>query len=183
MALPCARNVTLALRLEPNSNGGKNLVYHQAGKGCRENLRKAKERKTQEKTSANALKFFGLGAPKVPATITQPAHVHGVASSITHSIPHSPSKSTSLSPQQQPSQNLRHATASCSDVPCLANLYTHIQTIPTTVPEASIDHPFAQFAGDLSSCAPDGEDAWETWDGPLNTILQKGPEDLKKLVA
>ena len=41
------------------ANGGKNLVYHQAGKGCRENLRKTKEHKTQEKTSANALKFFG----------------------------------------------------------------------------------------------------------------------------
>jgi len=106
-----------------------------------------------------------------------------VASSITHSILHSPSKSTSLSPRQQPSQNLRHATAFRSDIPCLANVYTHIQTIPTTVPEASIDHPFAQFSGNLSSCIPNGEDFGKPWDGPLNTILQKGPEDLKKLVA
>jgi len=167
-------------RIKVGANGGKNLVHHQAGKGCRKNLRKTKERKTQEKTSVNALKFFGFGAPKVPATVAQPARVHGMASSGTQSALHSPSKSTSPSP---PTQNLRHPTAPPSNIPCLTNLYTHIQTIPTTVPEAGTDHPFAQFAGDLSSCVPDGEDAWETWDRPLNTILQKGPEDLKKLVA
>ena len=134
------------------------------------------ERKTQEKTSANALKFFSFGALKVPATVTQPAHVHGMASSNTQSTLHSPSRLTSPSPPT-------HPTSPPCNIPCLTNLYTHIQTILTTVPEAGIDHPFAQFAGNLSSCVPDGEDAWETWDGPLNTLLQKGPEDLKKLVA
>jgi len=135
-----------------------------------------KERKTQEKTSVNTLKFFGLGAPKVPTTVTQPAHVHGIMQSILHS----PSKSTSLSLQQQPTQNLRHSTAPPQRYPLPCE---PLQTIPTTIPEASIDHQFAQFAGDLSSCVPNGKDAWETWDGPLNTILQKGTENLKKLVA
>ena len=113
-------------RIKVGANGGKNLVHHQAGKGCCENLRKTKERKAQEKTSANALKFFSFGAPKVPATVTQPARVHGMASSNTQSPFHSPSKLTSLSP---PTQNLRHPTAPHSNISCLTSLYTHIQTI------------------------------------------------------
>ena len=41
----------------------------------------------------------------------------------------------------------------------------------------------AQFAlGDFTGCVPDSEDAWETFDGPLNNVLQKSPEDLRKLV-
>jgi len=133
-------------RIKVGANGGKNLLFHQAGKGCGENLKKNKEHQIWEKTNANALKFFGFGAPKVPPKVTQPACIHGMASSNTTQ---SEMSSASTSPSLL-IQNKIHPTAPPSNIPCLANLYTHIQGIPVTVPKAGSDHPFAQFASNLS---------------------------------
>jgi hypothetical protein len=55
-------------RVKVGANGGKNLVYHQAGKGCRENLRKAKERKTQEKSKAYPIADMADNEPEANAT-------------------------------------------------------------------------------------------------------------------
>lgn len=52
-----------------------------------------------------------------------------------------------------------------------------------TVPEASHDHKLVGFSGDPTGCVPDGKDAWETWDRPLNTLLQKEPLALQNLVV
>jgi hypothetical protein len=62
-------------------------------------------------------------------------------------------------------------------------LLNAIHRIPLSVPEASRNHPFAQFSGELKGCIPEGEDSWETWDGPLNTILQKELQELEMLVT
>jgi hypothetical protein len=47
---------------------------------------------------------------------------------------------------------------------------------------ADDDHPLAMFAGDPTGCVKEGEDAWEKFDGPLNTLLQKPPHELQNLV-
>jgi len=54
-------------------------------------------------------------------------------------------------------------------------------TIPTK--EAGNDHPLAGFSGDPTGTVEGGKDTWEKWDGPLNTLLQKDPEELDKLVV
>jgi len=73
--------------------------------------------------------------------------------------------------------------ATPQSIPCLAELHARILALPATVPEASVAHPFAQFAGNLDGIVPEGEDAWEVWDGPLNRILQKESHELQMLVA
>jgi hypothetical protein len=47
---------------------------------------------------------------------------------------------------------------------------------------ADDEHPLATFAGDPTECVEEGEDAWEKFDRPLNTLLQKSPEELQNLV-
>lgn len=79
-------------------------------------------------------------------------------------------------------QPTAHEVSSPSS-PCLSRLLHAIHQIPLSVPEAGSDHPFAQFSGELKGCVPEGEDAWETWDGPLNTILQKESQELETLVT
>ena len=67
--------------------------------------------------------------------------------------------------------------------PCLFQLHSVIDRIPFTVPEAEEDHLFARFASDLSESVPDSEDAWDIWDGLLNTVLQKNPQELQDLIT
>jgi hypothetical protein len=50
------------------------------------------------------------------------------------------------------------------------------------VGEADDEHPLASFAGDPTGCVKEGEDAWEKFDGPLNTLLQNSPHELQNLV-
>ena len=39
--------------------------------------------------------------------------------------------------------------------------------------EADQNHPLAPFSGNPEGSVMDGEDAWEKFDGPLNTLLQR----------
>jgi hypothetical protein len=64
----------------------------------------------------------------------------------------------------------------------LHKLRTRIESLPSDVGVADENHPLAAFSGDPNSYIEDGEDAWETMDGPLNTLLQKPPEELRHLV-
>jgi hypothetical protein len=58
----------------------------------------------------------------------------------------------------------------------------HIEALSTDVGVADERHPLAAFAGNPAGCVDTGEDAWEKFDGPLNTLLQKPPEELQHLV-
>jgi hypothetical protein len=57
-----------------------------------------------------------------------------------------------------------------------------IEALSTDVGVADERHPLAAFAGNPAGCVDAGEDAWEKFDGPLNTLLQKPPEELQHLV-
>jgi hypothetical protein len=54
--------------------------------------------------------------------------------------------------------------------------------LPPDVGEANENHPLAAFAGDPMGCVSKNEDAWETFDRLLNTLLQKPPDELQNLV-
>jgi len=58
-----------------------------------------------------------------------------------------------------------------------------IEELPQNVPEALDTHPVAAFSFNPVGCVGDGEDAWEKWDGPLNTLLQRDPDQLRELVV
>lgn len=58
-----------------------------------------------------------------------------------------------------------------------------MEGLPDTVPLGSRDHPLAAFSGDFKGSVPDDEEAWEVWNGPLDTLLQKSREELHAVVV
>ncbi|KAF8233440.1 hypothetical protein L208DRAFT_1395682 [Tricholoma matsutake] len=50
-----------------------------------------------------------------------------------------------------------------------------VEALPPDVGEADLSHPLAVFLGDPVGCVGEDEDAWEIFDGPLNTLLQQPP--------
>ena len=64
----------------------------------------------------------------------------------------------------------------------LKEFRTRIKALPDSVPIAGDDYPLARFGGSFEGSVGDGEDAWEVWNGPLDTELQKSEEELKTLV-
>ncbi|KAJ8690431.1 hypothetical protein PTI98_011859 [Pleurotus ostreatus] len=55
-----------------------------------------------------------------------------------------------------------------------------INLIPAAVAPASSEHPLTRFAG--PPAVGNDEDAWEIYDGPLNTLLQQPEDKLRDLV-
>ena len=64
----------------------------------------------------------------------------------------------------------------------LAKFHHRILSLPQAVGDAHDDHPLAQFSGSPAGCVPKGGDAWEVFNGSLDTVLQKSPEELRSLV-
>jgi len=65
----------------------------------------------------------------------------------------------------------------------LDRFHSKIEGLPETIPEASTSHAVAVFSFNPVGCVDAGEDAWEKWDGPLNRLLQRDPEQLHDLVV
>lgn len=51
----------------------------------------------------------------------------------------------------------------------LRKFRARIETLPLHVGDADEYHALTQFAGDPMGCVEENEDAWEKFDGPLNT--------------
>lgn len=67
-------------------------------------------------------------------------------------------------------------------VALLQKFRARIEGLPPDVGEADERHPLAAYAGDPMGCVEADEDAWEKYDGPLNCLLQKPPDELRYLV-
>lgn len=67
-------------------------------------------------------------------------------------------------------------------VALLCKFRTRIEGLPHDIGEADENHPLAAFAFDPVGCVEENEDAWEKFDGPLNSLLQKPPDKLRELV-
>jgi len=67
-------------------------------------------------------------------------------------------------------------------VELLHRLHSHVEALPLDIGIADDNHPLAAFAGDPEGCVGKDEDTWETFDRPLNTLLQKPQKELQYLV-
>jgi len=122
------------------------------------------------------MSFFGPRLSKVPATVTAPPPIQPTS--------FIPQKSTIREAPDPVSRNLSHPDRGCpSALQLLSSFHKRILSLPKDTTEAGIDHPLARFSIDPVGCVKDGEDAWETWDGPLNSLLQKDPQELNELVV
>lgn len=164
--------------------------YYERHKGstqCTKNKKKWKEADVVNRTKSLAMSFFGPRPPKVPPTVTNPPPIQP-----TSFIPTTPSHKpvATETPERLNLESIAttsHNPESIRGCPIalqlLRSLHERISALPKGTKEASDDHPLAGFSGDPASAMVDGEDAWEKWDGPLNTLLQKDPEELDKLVV
>jgi hypothetical protein len=120
-----------------------------------------------------AMSFFGPRPSKVPATVTAPPPIQPASF-----LPLESDLSEILE------KNDPKLIPGCPfALQLLASLHKCIESLPKDTKEAGVDHPLAGFSIDPTGCVEDGEDAWEKWDGPLNTLLQKDPEELNRLVV
>ncbi|KAG6835458.1 hypothetical protein H0H93_001265, partial [Arthromyces matolae] len=135
---------------------------HKGSKKCADNLKKWQASQLIAKTQANAAQFFVRKVPYVAPTVSAPQPIHSTSQHF---------------PQTQ------NTTATCPDAAQLLSSFRRkILALPATVETADMNHPLAAFAGDPEGCVDHNEDAWEKWDGPLNTLLQREPKDLQDLV-
>ena len=173
------------IKIKVGLGGMKNLSQHQSGGKCSKNKERREKLEKLEKTRQSAARFFTAPKQKVPATVSTPSRISSTSlydSQAKHSCASGPTLIPSeLTPVLSVTEN--SSLMPIGSIPCLNTLREFIVNLPMTIPEAGDHHPFAQFSGDLSGSVPEGEDAWETWDGPLNTILQQDPQALQGLVA
>ncbi|KAG6875315.1 hypothetical protein C0993_009840, partial [Termitomyces sp. T159_Od127] len=139
---------------------------HKGSKKCAENLKRWKATQVIVKSRMKAAQFFAPKAPHVEPTVSAPQ----------------PIQSTSLIPSKNQSPPMLSANACPDAMKLLYTFKRKIKALPTTVKVAHANHPLAAFSSDPQGCVEDGEDAWEEWDGPLNTLLQKKEDDLRDLV-
>ena len=141
---------------------------------CLANKKKKKSQEAVEKNKQNALKWFRPQAPTVPSTVIPRPLIHPI------------NPGSSLTTASASANNDAHRSSNLSGCPVgvaiLWKFRAHIEGLPLDVGEADYLHPLAEFAGDPVGCVEDGEDAWEKFDGPLNCLLQKPPDELQNLV-
>lgn len=148
---------------------------HKGSAQCAANKKKKKIKDAIDKTKQNASRFFHPRAPAVPSTVKVPTLVQS------HTYP--PNLSTTLASPLEGCPSPVPIKASCPiGVKLLQKLRSRIESLPLDVGVADETHPLAAFAEDPEGCVMDDEDAWEKFDGPLNTLLQKPPEELRYLV-
>lgn len=168
--------------IKVGTGGLANFRQRHLGKEkCKENQRKRDEQAQKaaqlERTQAMFASFRRKPPEPVPPTIPEPPVVKP---------PHLPAM---LAPEPEPAPINTPPPKLLPAIPCqhatdlIEMLRKRIKSLPESVPVAQPNHPFSQFSGDLTGTVPKGEDAWEIWNGPLDTALQKGPAELQGLVA
>ena len=149
---------------------------HKGSNKCKENKVRYESQQTLQKTQAAAKNFFAPRPPKVPPTVVAPSPIQ--ATSISETSETSRNHVTPIAPPTP-----LHGVKRCPiAIGLLAEFRTKIQGLPPEVGKADDNHPLARFSGDPIGCVEDGIDAWEQFDGPLNTVLQTSTEGLRELV-
>jgi hypothetical protein len=145
------------------------------------NKKKWKEADIVNRTKSIAMSFFGPRPPKVPSTVANPLPIQP-----TSFIPFKPTTTSHTARLECVGTTLCNPElihGCLIALQLLASLQKRIDSLPKDTSEAAHDHPLAAFLGDPTGSVDDGEDTWEKWDGLLNTLLQKSPEGLEKLVV
>jgi hypothetical protein len=149
---------------------------HQNSEKCKENKKKYRAEQVIKRTKKAAHHFFAPRKPcaPIPPTIFLPPPVHAAPLNSTSGL-QSSEKPGTVAPSGAP--------VGCSvALGLLSKFRARIERLPLEVGEAGHDHPLAQFSGDPTGCVGEDEDTWEKFDRPLNTVLQKPPEELRALV-
>jgi len=145
------------------------------------NKKKWKEADVVNRTKSIAMSFFGPRPPKVPSTVANPLPIQ--PTSFIPLKPITPSHTVRPGCVGTTPRNPEPIQGCPIALQLLDSLQKRIDSLPKDTPEAANDHPLAAFSGDPTGSVDDDEDAWEKWDGPLNTLLQKSAEELEKLVV
>ena len=164
---------------------------HRGSKKCKENRAKKNKKDELERNQARARQFFtrrsetaptpGPSATHLlvkPPSIPLPTMTRACGSQV--GLQQRPAFSPSNAGTQQPHKERNIACPEAAKL--LNNLRNKIERLPEWIDVADNDCPLAQFSGSLEGSVGEGEDAWEVWNGPLDTELQKPHEELKKLV-
>lgn len=85
-------------------------------------------------------------------------------------------------PMPTPSQTPSHQISCPKAAALLTELHVRIDRLPDTIELAGDECPLARFSGSFERSVPEGEDAWEVWNPPLDTELQKSREEMMILV-
>jgi hypothetical protein len=135
------------------------------------NKKKRQAQESIERTKENTMKWFRPRVPAIPPTVTAPAPVNAAPQ---------------LSAASSSSMGKAYVPPTLSGCPVgielLHKFRARINALLIDVGEADKDHPLAAFSGDPVGCVGEDEDAWEKFDGPLNTLLQRPPGELQQLV-
>lgn len=160
-------------RVRTGNGGVQNLLQrHRSTAQCAVNKKKRQAQESIERTKENAMKWFRPRAPAIPPTVTAPALVNAALQ---------PSAGSSSSMGK--SAYVPPTLSGCPvGIALLRKFRARINALPIDVGEADKDHPLAAFAGDPVGCVGEDEDAWEKFDRPLNTLLQRPPGELQQLV-
>ena len=115
------------------------------------------------------MRFFKPCTPAVSATVSapQPVMPQAVVSALTAPHPQMSSPACTSGLPECP-----------SGITLLETFCCHIKGLPLSIGVADENHPLVAFSGNPSGCVDKDEDAWENFDGPLKTVLQKLPEEL-----
>ncbi|KAF4596881.1 hypothetical protein EYR40_007427 [Pleurotus pulmonarius] len=149
---------------------------HRGTKSCKKkkesNIRKQALHKEQEKMKS----FFAprVSAPRINPTVVAPPPV--IAQPLAREYTPSTEEMTSNGATEV-------TTGQVTGSALLDNLQLCINQLPLGADNMKEDHPLAVFAQDPVGSVPFGEDAWEVWDGPLNSALQRSPEELGQLMS
>ncbi|THV05339.1 hypothetical protein K435DRAFT_790165, partial [Dendrothele bispora CBS 962.96] len=105
-----------------------------------------------------------------------PAHSQGAVQD--GSLPKTPTEATAPSGDAMDvdlPEYLVNLPRPIKTAPLLDDLRSLIIKLPLSVPEAGKESPWVQFEGDAWAIIPPSEDAWEQWNGILDTCLQVLP--------
>ena len=159
---------------------------HRDSQKCRDNQVK---KKRKDATQDAARQFFA------PRSATNPAPGPSAAQLLVKPPAVQPPTTTrapgsQVGLQQLPVSSLVGASqlSEQSNIACptalklLNRFWIRIQQLPESIEVADDSCPLARFSGTFEGSVGPGQDPWEVWNGPLDTELQKSPEEVKNLV-
>ncbi|KAG6917329.1 hypothetical protein DXG01_002900 [Tephrocybe rancida] len=152
---------------------------HRSMKACADNLKAYKKQQSIIKNRENAVKFFAPHPPHVPPTVSAPVLIQSNPICLQPTMPFASASASITQNDMAPI-----LAKGCPDaLKLLLTFQSKISNLLDNVAKADSSHPLAQWAFDPTGCVGEDEDTWEKYNGPLNTLLQKSPDELQDLAC
>ncbi|EDR03397.1 uncharacterized protein LACBIDRAFT_307198 [Laccaria bicolor S238N-H82] len=159
---------------------------HKPSKACKVNKEKKVAKEALAKTQAKACQFFMPRGTAVPGPSASAAKLL-VKPQTSRPATILPASGSQVGQAPMPILPTPSQTPSCQ-ISCpraatlLTELRARIDRLPDTIELAGDECPLARFSGSFEGSVPEGEDAWEVWNRPLDTELQKSQVEMMMLV-